>query len=311
MNLEVGALTHPCKARPSNEDYLGTCAPRHPHQRASKGAIFAVAEGMDSYRLGSVASRLAVRTLVHEYHRDASFQPADSLRRAVVVANWQVRERARAEALSRSAGTTLVALVVRRRELLVANVGDSGAYLMRGRQIWRLTRDHSWIAEAMAAGALSLRKALKHPWRNVTTRSLGAGPKVEVDIYRYQAQPGDTFLLCSDGLHNRVSAREMWKIANQAKPQKAAQKPISLANRRKGDDNITALVVRLLPEARKVTLPARHLPTAAAQGMPACHLRPSGAHVASIGLYPLAQVMSGLALASLAIFLAMYWLGQA
>ena len=163
--FEVGQLTHPGRIRRTNEDAFGAYTPPDPRWRAAKGAIFAVADGMDGRRIGEIASRLAVQTVIQEYYRDPSPHPTQSLERAVRMANWRINEQSRRSPAHQGMGTTLVAAVVRGNELIVANVGDSRAYLARDGSFWQITRDHSWVAEEVAAGGLTPGEARRHPWR--------------------------------------------------------------------------------------------------------------------------------------------------
>jgi protein phosphatase len=151
--------------------------------------------------------------------------------------------------------TTLVTAVVRGDELVVANVGDSRAYLIRGMRAYRLTRDHSWVAEMRAKRILTPEEAKHHLYRKVLTRSLGSKPDVKVDIHSYLLLPGDVIILCSDGLSDHVRGWEMAWMAFGRSVGGVTRSLINLAKRRGSDDDITAIVVRMLgwPELRPVS----------------------------------------------------------
>jgi serine/threonine protein phosphatase PrpC len=136
--------------------------------------------------------------------------------------------------------------VVRGRQLHVANIGDSRAYLLRGDGIKRLTEDHSFVTELVKQGRISEEEAIAHPQRNVVTRVLGTQPTVEADFYEEGIQPGDTVILCSDGLWGEVSDEEMAQMATQPlDPKEMASELVALANQRGGPDNITVIILRV------------------------------------------------------------------
>jgi hypothetical protein len=140
-------------------------------------------------------------------------------------------------------GTTLTAVVVKGEDLVIAHVGDSRAYLIRNGEMRQLTRDHTWVAEAMRAGTITPEEARTHANRHILTRALGADPDVTVDLVQEKLRSGDRVLLCSDGLTNLVSDAEILQQVQRLGPQKAPEGLVALANERGGHDNITALVM--------------------------------------------------------------------
>jgi hypothetical protein len=154
-------------------------------------------------------------------------------------------------------GTTIVAAVVRGRELLLANVGDSRAYMLRQGKVAQATRDHSFVADQVRAGLLTTEEARVHPQRNVITRALGSRPEVQVDTYNGELRSGDTLLLCSDGLSEYVHEEDMLAAMQGAAPAESVQQMIEMARERGGSDNITALVVQAeAPGDGATTVPA-------------------------------------------------------
>jgi len=231
-------------ARPRNEDAVGRPPPDLDANLAQqKGYLYAVADGMGGEAGGQLASTMAIQTLITEYYRDAEPDVSRSLWRAVQVANQAVYRKAHSTPALARMGTTLTAAVVRGEELVVAHVGDSRAYLIRNDDIRQLTRDHSWVADALRAGTISAEEARNHPNRNILTRALGAEPEVEIDVVREKLRPGDRVLLCSDGLTNLVGDGEILQKVQKMGPQKAPGALIDLANERGGQDNITAMVI--------------------------------------------------------------------
>jgi protein phosphatase len=169
-------------------------------------------------------------------------------------------------------GTTAVAAVVRGRELYVANVGDSRAYLLRNGKLTQVTRDHSFVQEQIEAGILTPEEARTHPQRNVVTRALGSKPDVQVDTFGGKLEPGDTLLLCTDGLSEHVEDETIAAMLSQYHPREAVPRLIALANQRGGSDNISALVVQI-GSAAGTTAVAGAVP--AGQAVPAAPSRPT------------------------------------
>ena len=255
------------RQRGHNEDYVDVFSPPDPAQRRQKGHLFIVADGMGGHQAGEVASKAAVQTISHEYYADPDPNVASALVRSVQKANAAIHQQAQETLAQIGMGTTVVAAVARGSELVLANVGDSRAYLLRNGTLKQVTRDHSFVEEQIRAGILSREEARNHPQRNVVTRALGAKPEVEVDTYGGTLAPGDTLLLCSDGLSEPVHDQDMARILSQYPPPEAVSRLIALANERGGGDNISALVVRAMPAqgaaaAKEAATTKKTVPTA-------------------------------------------------
>lgn len=206
-----------------------------------QGGLYAVADGMGGHAAGELASTLALQALVTAY-RSGKKAPPEKLARAVQQANLKVLRHAVGEYAGM--GTTLVALLIDKGAALVAHVGDSRAYLLRARQLYRLTEDHSWVAEQVRLGHLSELEAEEHHWRSVVSNALGGEEQVRLELYGFPLQRGDRLLLCSDGLSSVVDEyvlREM--LSWQLSPTQITRQLIDAANTQGGPDNITALVV--------------------------------------------------------------------
>ena len=143
--------------------------------------------------------------------------------------------------------TTFVGLGITADKMLLTNVGDSRAYLIRTSRIIQLTEDHTVVNQLVKSGALTEAQATGHPVSNILSRSLGASSTLEVDIWvsEQRAQPGDTFLLCSDGLYSVISLPEIQRFIDQLPIRSAADFLIEEACRRGVKDNVTAIVVRI------------------------------------------------------------------
>ena len=164
------------------------------------------------------------------------------LRQAVVMANQKVFE------LRKSAGTdmgsTLVSAVVDGSRAYVAHVGDSRAYLVRGDLIQQVSEDHSLVNEQIKAGMITPEEAKHSRYKNIITRSVGFEEEVQVDVMGLVAEPGDTFVLCSDGLANMLEDKEILEVVRSTSFEETPKRLIDLANERGGDDNITVVVVQ-------------------------------------------------------------------
>jgi serine/threonine protein phosphatase PrpC len=255
LTLTVHHRSDAGRVRAYNQDYRGYRQPKEPEVRAEAGWLYAVADGVGGAQQGEVASKLAVQTLLAAYYRTYRETPADRLQKAFAETNRAVHEQASQQEGPHRMSTTLVAAVIRAQELTVANVGDSRAYLIRDGQMRQITHDHSVVAELMAEGVITPEQAEHHPQRKVISRSLGARPEVEADVFTEAFHPGDRLLLCSDGLTEHVTEAEILTAMQMENPEDSVQRLINLANEGGGTDNITVLVVRALRE-REDRLPS-------------------------------------------------------
>lgn len=224
--------------------------------------LVAVADGMGGLVAGAVASRLALETLV------LSLRQGAGLLQAVRSANAAVCRAPADHPEWQGMGTTLVALLRTAGQYEIANVGDSRAYRIDQLGIEPLTRDHSFIAEAIERQELSLEEARRSPWRHAVTRALGLAPDVEVDTFGpFPIRAPHYLLLCSNGLVNSLpdaSLRD--QFADDPGPETAAERLGSAALAAGSSDNVTAAVARFGPPTRLSR--ARHR-AARRQGRPA------------------------------------------
>ena len=220
------------RQRQGNEDNYFVRAP-----------LFVVADGMGGAQAGEVASEMAVESFDGGLP-DGS--PADGLVSVIEEANRRIHDRSRAESQRAGMGTTVTAAYVGEREVTIAHVGDSRAYVLRDGELTRLTRDHSLVGELVARGKLTEEQAETHPQRSVITRALGPEPEVQVDVQAYQARAGDVFMVCSDGLTSMVPEARVREILQAAGSLEAAGRDlIAAANDAGGRDNITVVLFRL------------------------------------------------------------------
>ncbi|MBN2005452.1 MAG: Stp1/IreP family PP2C-type Ser/Thr phosphatase [Anaerolineae bacterium] len=240
-------LTDVGQTRDHNEDSVLISIPADPAVLHAKGALYVVADGMGGYQAGEVASQKAIEVMGHEYFADSNTDLASSLSRAVQKANLAVFTMSQENPQFHGMGTTMVAAVVRGVEVHMANVGDSRGYLLRDGVLTQVTHDHSLVQEQIDAGIVSRENARNLPNRNVITRALGHKAEILVDAFVGELLPGDTLLLCSDGLSGPVHDPDLASILQQYPPEEAVSALIQRANQQGGPDNITALVVRAQP----------------------------------------------------------------
>jgi protein phosphatase len=147
-------------------------------------------------------------------------------------------------------GTTMTVALVEGMTVAIGHVGDSRAYLVRGEQMEQLTEDHSLVNELVKSGKLSEEEAHAHPQRSVITRAVGTDPDVDVDGFTIEAEEGDVFLICSDGLTDMVEDEEILEVLHQHRGDldKAVKALVQAANRGGGEDNITAVAFRISTE---------------------------------------------------------------
>jgi protein phosphatase len=247
MILEVEAATDVGLRRAQNEDSHGEWIPAAADERARRGALLVVADGMGGSRAGEVASRLAVETVLRRYREAPGLDPLAELHAAVDAANRVVHDESASHPELSGMGTTCTAVVLRGADAYIAHVGDSRAYLVRDGGIRQLTRDHSLVAQLVRDGQLTPEQAKVDPRRNVVTRSVGVGSHVEIDADHEPGllRSGDTVLVCSDGLHGVVADDELQAAASGPNLAQGCRDAIALANRRGGPDNITVVLARV------------------------------------------------------------------
>ena len=231
--------------RQHNEDNVAYIIPKDQEILARKGALFIVADGMGGHAAGEVASEMAVSTVTTLYYQDDDGDAPGCLLRSIQYANALIFQKAMEQVEHNGMGTTCVSAVLLGEVDYIANVGDSRAYLVRKGQVRQISQDHSWVAEQVRLGAMTEFEARSHDMRNMITRSLGSLPEVEVDIFTEMVEEGDALVLCSDGLSGMLSDSEILMIVEKYSPQESVYRLIERANANGGNDNITALVVRV------------------------------------------------------------------
>jgi len=245
-SLECAALSDIGLRRTNNQDSFIVLRAEDEVTWLNRGHMFVVADGMGAHAAGELASKLAADGVVHHYRKLRQLSPPEALLRAVRDTNAEIHQRGQANAEFHNMGTTCSILLLLPQGALVAHVGDSRVYHVRGRLTEQLTFDHSLVWEMRAAGQISGEDGIDFIPRNIITRSLGPNPEVQIDLEGiFPIQPGDIYLLCSDGLSGQVQDEEIGKILGCMEPEEAVDALVHLANLRGGPDNITAIVVRV------------------------------------------------------------------
>jgi protein phosphatase len=203
--------------------------------------LFAVADGMGGAQAGEVASRLAKAAL--EDTDSGSLKGSERVVSLIQEANRRVYERSNADPEASGMGTTMTVALVEGAHVVFGHVGDSRAYMLRDGRMEQLTEDHSLVNELLKSGKLSPEEAETHPQRSVITRAVGTDPDVDVETFTVDAQAGDVFLICSDGLTDMVDDEEIFGVLDRHQDDldRASKALVSAANRGGGVDNITVV----------------------------------------------------------------------
>jgi PPM family protein phosphatase len=252
--LEIASHTDPGMVRSHNEDSIASIA--------EKGLVV-LADGMGGYNAGEVASGMAttvISTELRQMLEDKAPHEVDPksgqkaalnmLQEQVTKANTSIYQASQSQPQYAGMGTTLVVALFYDNKVMVAHIGDSRMYRMRDDEFSQVTKDHSLLQEQMDAGMLTKEQAKHSANKNLVTRALGIDPTVEPEIHEYDTQPGDIYLLCSDGLSDMVSDEDMGMAlqALGANLNLATQQLVQMANDNGGRDNISVILIKILRE---------------------------------------------------------------
>lgn len=250
MQIKAYGATDVGKVRSANEDSYLVDSERN---------LFIVADGMGGHQGGGYASNHAVKKIqekiagfeLEQEHTQpvagaaAKNQVQLKLRNALLFANEHLFLKALEEPSLRGMGTTVTAIQLDQAALHIAHVGDSRLYLFRNGELRQLTKDHSWVQEQVDAGVLSDDEARSHPLKNIITRSLGHDRDLIVDLLKFESQPGDVLLICSDGLTNMVDDADIRQVLGAMPPDQAVNELVRQALAAGGLDNVTAVIVAI------------------------------------------------------------------
>ena len=248
------------RSEPNEDSTLVLLLQRVYESIAAPAGVFIVADGMGGHDSGQVASRTTINIIAERMLHDLltaplsaerngeSAKPFDEdtletlFRSAIEEANAtlvQINQRNKTDM-----GTTITGFLIVGDHAYIINVGDSRTYMLRGKQLYQVTTDHSLVGQLVASGLIEPEDVYTHPQRSQIFRSLGDKPNVQVDLFKQQLQPGDILLSCSDGLWEMVRNPQIESILNEAPdPQTACSQLIDAANTNGGEDNISAVIV--------------------------------------------------------------------
>ena len=233
--FDVSGVTHAGNVRERNED---SCLLR------TDTGLWAVADGMGGHEAGDLASRILVESLDAIERPEAALDLLEQCETQIFRANQQIMELSREHA-GATIGTTAALLLVRDDHYACLWAGDSRVYLVHRGAIRQLTRDHTEVEELVAAGTLSREDAVGWP-SNVITRAIGVVEDLELEVVTGAVEPGDIFVICSDGLTKHLNDDEIFEHVAGREAPLACQLMLELALQRGGADNVTIIVVRLV-----------------------------------------------------------------
>lgn len=244
MTLLASGDTHIGQKRSTNQDSICLYPKRN---------FFAVADGMGGHNGGDIASQMSVKLLPEyiEQHIEKLEVP-DLLSRAVKHVNKSIYDHGQQHQELKGMGTTITAIMLNGNEVNIANIGDSRTYMVSHNKLYQMTRDHSLVQEKLNIGLYDRTGAAADPQKNVLVRTVGFEPEVDVDVYHYTISKNDIFMLCSDGLHGKVSDEDIIHIvtkhipdassAQQNQLDGAVAELINQANANGGQDNISVIM---------------------------------------------------------------------
>jgi serine/threonine protein phosphatase PrpC/type IV secretory pathway VirB2 component (pilin) len=236
MDTDIG------RQRQQNQDAIGHLVPPDSVVLDELGQIFVLADGVGGLKGGDLASQYALSTIVSSYYDQPEGDPSDRLARAIAEANNVIYDEGQSQNPPTTMATTIVAAVVRGRDLIIGSVGDSPAYLIRDARPRKLTLDHATPPPQGAAPSEA------ESGKRKLVRALGVAPSVKVDIITGRVRDGDCVVLCSDGLTRYVSPEEIEQTVEELPIEDASKALIEMANERGGADNISVIVLRLSDE---------------------------------------------------------------
>jgi PPM family protein phosphatase len=239
VRYTAAAVTDRGRKRPSNEDAYGFSV---------EAGVYVVCDGMGGAAAGEIASTLAVdevlRLLTQREPENETPLP-DAAQSAICAANDAIYTRAQKNHRLSGMGTTLVVMAAHEQHVWILNIGDSRCYRLRQGHLEQLTQDHSLVEEQVRMGRMTAREALQSPLKNVITRALGTQSQVTPDVFELEAEPGDLFLLCSDGLTRELADATIESLLNrELSLETLSTHLVEAAKKAGGHDNITCLLVR-------------------------------------------------------------------
>jgi len=249
MKVTVRAATDTGKVRAHNEDYFAALEGKE--SPPGVDALLVVADGMGGHAAGEVASQMTVEGIlgILASNSEESFKLEGNafgafLGKVLEEVNqdvWQAGQ----ESDKRGMGTTCTLAAIRVDQLFLAHIGDSRAYLLRDSELHQVSKDHSWVEDAVDQGVITREQARIHPNRNVITRAIGLEQQPKIDTYVMPLVEGDLLLLCSDGLNSMIPDDDIHRILTGSSQEDVCQALIDAANDQGGHDNTTVVIAAI------------------------------------------------------------------
>lgn len=237
--MQAYALTDVGRVRTMNQDYIFSSS----DGIGSFENLFIVADGMGGHKAGDYASRFMVEQLVEYMKQQENMGIIPAMESGIQKINRELYEKSMEDERLSGMGTTLVAATVDHDTLYVANIGDSRLYVI-GEQIRQVTKDHSYVEEMVSLGQMERGSEDYQAKKNIITRAVGTKNTLNIDFFEVTLNPGDTILLCSDGLSNMVADEEICRIVTSGGSlRQRTEELVSEANQRGGKDNIAVILI--------------------------------------------------------------------
>lgn len=235
-------ITDQGRVRPYNEDAGGVVC------NQDKQALYVIADGMGGHNAGDVASAMVLQYFQTHWPKEQQLTRVDDVERYLVqsiqTVNEHIYQKAKEQEAYRGMGTTVVVVIVIDEMAVVAHVGDSRCYKLAEGEMRQITKDHSLVNALVNAGEITEQEARVHPKKNILTRAIGTDLAIDVDVTMVSCEPGDTLLLCTDGLTNKLTDEEIKTIIQSAQAiDDAGKQLIEEANARGGEDNISLVLI--------------------------------------------------------------------
>lgn len=212
--------------------------------------LYLVADGMGGHRSGEVASTMAMEIIKNEFlsskdHLNKEKNILKVIKKSIEQANTKIYLKSIENEKCTGMGTTITMGYIFKDKIFIGHVGDSRGYLIRDKDIYQITEDHSYVNELLKRGSITLEEARNHPKKNMITRAVGSSSKINMDLIVKDYKKDDILLLCSDGLFNMVEDSKIYEVFNKEEDiQKACETLAKKANKKGGLDNITLISIK-------------------------------------------------------------------
>lgn len=233
----VGMLSDIGNFRSVNEDYVG-------YFEDENLRLYIIADGMGGHNAGEVASKLAVESTINYIKLGTdTINIEELLIEAIKIANKKIYKMAEESNMLKGMGTTITACIIKDCNMIIANVGDSSCFVIDENEITKITKDHSYVQELLDRGTITEAQAVNHPNKNIITRALGTDLIVQVDTFKVDITNIKKVVMCTDGLSNSISQKEIYDIIlfNGNDNANACRELVELCKTKEGKDNISVM----------------------------------------------------------------------